>query len=143
METETSWAVEQTPADDLDEAVVWKVEHKWRGAVDTHSGFAAVPVSLLRYQADLKLSATDIVVLCNLIAHWWQPDAPVFPRTGTIAKRMGVDARTVQRSLKRLVDLGYIDRDYLENGRRVLRIDPLAAKLVRRMKSGGARPLNA
>lgn len=107
------------------------VKDKWQGAVTAGSGFVALPMALLRLQTKLKLSATDMLVLTNLLAHWWHPDKAVFPRSTTIAKRMGVTERTVQRSTQKMLDLGLIGRDFLEDGRRAFRFDPLAARLAR------------
>ncbi len=87
-------------------------------------------MSLLRLQTQYGLTATDMMVLINLIAHWWDA-RPVYPRTTTIAKRMGVTKRTVQRSLQALIKKGLLDRDWLEDGRRVFVFDVLAQKLAR------------
>src|ERR1700684_2325977 len=75
-----------------------RIADKWQGAVTEASGWVALPMSLLRLQTKLKLTPTDMVVLTNLLAHWWDPSRAVFPRSTTIAKRMGVTKRTVQRS---------------------------------------------
>ena len=106
------------------------VAEKWQGAVMPGSGFAAIPMALLRLQKSLGLSATDLVVLVNLLGHWWEPERGVYPRSTTIARRMGVTKRTVQRSTQRLVQLGLIDRDYQDDGRRVFGFNPLAARLA-------------
>jgi predicted transcriptional regulator len=107
------------------------VKEKWQGAVTEGSGFVALPMALLRLQAKLKLTATDMLVLTNLLAHWWNPADGVYPRSTTIAKRMGVTKRTVQRSTEKMMKTGLIDREFLEGGRRVFRFDPLAARLAR------------
>lgn len=117
----------------------WAVKEKWAGAVTDTSGFVAIPTALFRYQADLGLSNQDLTVLCNLLVHWWSAETTVFPRTTTIARRMGTTPRTVQRSLKKLVDSGLIDREFQGSGRRVFRLDALGPQIVRRMKGGGAK----
>lgn len=112
------------------DAVPITVKEKWQGAVTPSSGFVAVPVSLLRLQTNLHLTPTDMVVLINLLAHWWDPGRSVFPRTTTIAQRMGVTKRTVQRTMNKLVKRGLMDRAYTDKGRRTLQFLPLAERLA-------------
>jgi predicted transcriptional regulator len=107
------------------------VKAKWQGAVTDASGFVAVPLVLLRMQAKLRLTPTDLGVLVNLLAHWWHPKRAVFPRTTTIAQRMGVDKRTVQRSTQKMTRAGLIERAYTEDGRRTYQFTALAERLAR------------
>lgn len=110
------------------------VKEKWQGAVTEGSGFVAIPMTLLRMQTKLELTATDMVVLINLLAHWWDPARAVFPRSATIANRMGVAKRTVQRSTQKMVKSGLIDREFLEfrdGKRRTFQFTPLAARLAK------------
>jgi len=110
-----------------------KIADKWEGAVTNGSGWVAIPMSLLRLQSKFKLTATDMVVLTNLLAHWWDPARAVFPRSTTIARRMGVTKRTVQRSTQKMIDKGLITRVQLSDGKRAYRFDPLVAKLGKHM----------
>ncbi|MCC6940127.1 MAG: helix-turn-helix domain-containing protein [Novosphingobium sp.] len=89
------------------------VKGKWQGAVNEGSGFVAIPMALLRLQSRYNLNPTDMLVLINLLAHWWDPSRPVFPRSTTIAKRMGVDLRTVQRATQKMEKAGLIERSKL------------------------------
>ena len=82
------------------------VAERWGDAVA--SGFTVVPNSLLRAQAKLGLTPNDVVVLLNLLTHWWHRDRLPFPRTSAIAKRSGLSDRTVQRSLKTLQGKGLV-----------------------------------
>jgi len=61
-----------------------------------------LPDALLRGQHLLKLTATDVVVIANLNQAWWFEDRLPYLQPHTIAKRMGVSERSVQRSLSRL-----------------------------------------
>jgi DNA-binding MarR family transcriptional regulator len=90
---------------------------KWREAAK--AGFQLLPDLLLRHQADLGLTATDLVVLINLTMHWWYSDQRPFPRSSTIARRMGIDRRTVQRSLAKLSEEGLVEKvtENLADGR--------------------------
>lgn len=92
------------------------------------AGFQAVPDLLLRHQANLGLSPTDLVVLLNVLMHWWYPSQKPFPRSTTISKRMGVSARTVQRSLNHLEELRLLAR-VVEDDRTYLDPSPLVEKL--------------
>ena len=93
--------------DDFEElSPVDTVAERWGAAVA--SGFTVVPNSLLRAQSELGLTAVDVVVLLNLLVHWWHRDRLPFPRTNAIAKRTGLSNRTIQRSLKELQGKGLV-----------------------------------
>jgi predicted transcriptional regulator len=106
---------------------------KWPDVVTTDSGFVAVPAALLRLQARLGLSATDLVVLTNLLLHWWEPSRGVYPRTTVIADRMGVTKRTVQRSLEKLIRSRMIERTLQADGKRVFQFSGLVQRLQQEM----------
>lgn len=74
------------------------------------AGFQTVPDLLLKKQADLGLSATDMLVLLNITSHWWYKGQRAFPHNSTICGRMGVDERTVQRSVKKLISLKLMEK---------------------------------
>lgn len=112
------------------DAKVLTLKEKWQGAVSEKSGFVAIPMALLRLQTALKLSPTDMVVLTNLLAHWWDPAKAVFPRSSTIARRMGVTKRTVQRSTHKMIQAGLIERSFLEDGKRAFHFDALVTRLA-------------
>lgn len=67
-------------------------------------GFQVVPDILLKKQDELGLSPTELVVLLNVLMHWWYPAQKPFPRSSTIAHRMGISPRTVQRAIQRIED---------------------------------------
>lgn len=73
-------------------------------------GWQALPDVLLKQQTVLGLSATDMLVAINLLSYWWYADSLPFPRVRTIADRMGVTARTVQRSIQKLIEKGYFEK---------------------------------
>jgi hypothetical protein len=88
------------------------VETKWGGAISGGlHGYQLVPDVLLRKQVELKLDPTDVVILLNICMHWWESDPGRLPhpRPVTIARRMGVSTRTVERHIARLVNLGLIE----------------------------------
>lgn len=98
--------LEEPPAEHL--LPVDTIAERWGHAVD--AGFVAVPNALVRAQDKLGLSPTDLVVLLNILMHWWHRDRRPTPRSTAIAKRSGIGHRTVQRSLRRLEKLGLLQR---------------------------------
>ncbi|WP_443969589.1 helix-turn-helix domain-containing protein [Sphingobium sp. CR28] len=124
-------SLETSSIDQPLEAVKATVKEKWQGAVTAGSGFVAVPVALLKLQSKYDLTPTELLVLINLLAHWWEPDRPVYPRSTTIAKRMDVQTRTVQRALAKLEKRGLLERATQDDGRRVFLFDKLAKKIAR------------
>lgn len=91
---------------------------KWGGALD--GGFQIVPDSLVRHCGDLKLTPTELTVVLHLSMAWWHAGVKPFPRVSTVAKRMKVDARTIQRVLVSLRRKGYVRWEYvpMRGGRR-------------------------
>lgn len=91
-----------------------EVEHiheRWGTSVTAGAtGFTAVPSVLIRYQSTIGLSSTELVVLLNLITHWWRADELPYVRPTTIANRMDVDRRTVERAIQSLESRGLIRR---------------------------------
>ncbi|SEB02351.1 helix-turn-helix domain-containing protein [Rubrimonas cliftonensis] len=106
---------------------------KFREAVV--GGFQAVPDILLKQQDQLGLTPTDMLVLLNITMHWWYPQQKPFPRATTIARRMGVAQRTVQRSIRNLEQLGYLSREKDGKGRMVLDPEPLVQRLCELVKN--------
>lgn len=111
------------------------IKEKWQGAVTKGSGFVAIPVALLRLQSKFELTPTEMLVLINLLVHWWDPTRAVYPRSTTIAKRMGIDKRTVQRATKKLERAGLLTRSVNEDGLRIFTFERLVEKLVRDLPS--------
>lgn len=93
------------------------------------AGFQAVPDLLLKHQRDLGLSAIDLVILLNVLMHWWYPGQKPFPRSSTIATRMGITTRTVQRSLQHMEDIKILTREKATASPTYLDPSPLVAKL--------------
>lgn len=86
------------------------VDAKWGRAVSSgRRGFQVLPDVLLRSQRKLRLDAIDMVVLINILMHWWEPDDWPYPRPAVIAQRMGISARTVERHIQRLSDRGLLE----------------------------------
>lgn len=112
---------------------------RWGDAVDP--GLAIVPVLLLRNQARLGLTAVEAVLLFNLVAEWHERDEWPGPRPDVLARRIGVDVRTVQRSIARLKKMGLMRRLPSEKrkGPAVRRFD--LSGLRRRLEALNGSPL--
>jgi hypothetical protein len=100
---------------------------KWGEAA--RAGFQAVPDLLLKHQETLQLSPTELVVLLNVLMHWWYRDQKPFPRPTTIARRMGSTVRTVQRAIAKLESDGLLIRQMGAKKAIVLDPDPLVQRL--------------
>jgi predicted transcriptional regulator len=86
----------------------YTLRDKWGEALD--HGFVVIPSILLRYQHQLAIGDGELIVLMHLIMSWWKVGEYPFPRAETIAKRMGVSTRTVQRHIDRLEKKKLIQR---------------------------------
>ena len=93
------------------------------------AGFQPVPDLLLKNQTVLGLSPTNLTVLLHVLMYWWFPKLKPYPRPTTIAKRMGLSTRAVQRSLQQLQQLELLRREKSEDGPTYLDPAPLVAKL--------------
>lgn len=92
----------------------YRISARWGRIADP--GYQAVPDVLLFSQAELGLTSAELNVLLNIAAHWWRPGDVVFPRPTTIANRMGVGERAVQRAISALITKGVIAKGRTENG---------------------------
>ncbi|RWQ14144.1 helix-turn-helix domain-containing protein [Mesorhizobium sp.] len=104
-----------------------RIKDRWGVAVEP--GFQAVPDVLILRQGKLGLSSEELNVLLNLTLHWWREDDVVFPRTATIAQRMGVSLRSVQRATKSLEKKGLVKRQKTGDGKTYYDLKPLRARL--------------
>lgn len=110
------------------------LEGKW-GEDSLCFGWTALPVSLLLLQQRLGLSPLGINVLLHLLSQWWKKESLPYPSQSSIAERMGVSTRTVQRELAQMKKNGLLkitrtsvsDPRFL--GRNVYDPSPLAVKL--------------
>jgi hypothetical protein len=102
-------------------------EEKW--GVATRGGFQIVPDILLKSQAALNINTTEMVVLLNVLMHWWYREQKPFPRPTTIARRMGATVRTVQRALTNLQESGLLVRQKGPDGATFLDPTPLVQRL--------------
>ncbi|MEQ5150162.1 helix-turn-helix domain-containing protein [Providencia stuartii] len=85
------------------------LESKWgKGALSL--GWTAIPTVLFFIQGERRLSPTAFNTLLNLIVHWWDIDEWPHPSIESLAIRMGLSTRTIQRALNELEKANLIDR---------------------------------
>jgi DNA-binding transcriptional regulator YhcF (GntR family) len=58
----------------------------------------------------LGLDPLDINILLQLADHWWERDNLPFPSKKTLADRIGVKPRTIQRHIARMESAGFVKR---------------------------------
>lgn len=85
------------------------IEERW-GKDLTASGWTAIPNALFVYSQDLGIDSLDIVIILHLAKFWWRKGNDPHPSKKTLAKMIGVDARTIQRRIAILESKHYIER---------------------------------
>jgi hypothetical protein len=84
-------------------------EAKW-GTEVMALGFCIVPALLFRAQHRLGLKSTHLAVILQLAEFWWHDDNLPFPKKQTIAERLGLKDKQVQRLIRDLEQRGYVTR---------------------------------
>lgn len=82
---------------------------KW-GKDVMREGFTIFPAILFRGQQRLGLNSTQMMVLIHLADYWWQKDNSPRPAMKTIAERMGISRRQLQRYMGELEQAGLVKR---------------------------------
>lgn len=73
-------------------------------------GYTVIPSALLRAQARLGIGPSELAVLLHLMDHWWQPEEMPWPSKKTIAERLSISPRTVQRIIANLEKAQLVQR---------------------------------
>ncbi len=97
-------------------------------------GFQVVPDILLKRQGELGLTNVELVVLLNILMHWWTPGKNPYPRPSTIAHRMNSSTRTIQRAIAALEEKRLLLREN-DLHRTYLNPQPLVVKLAELVRS--------
>lgn len=84
-------------------------ERKWGKRV-MERGFCIIPSLLLRGQRKLGLSPTQLAVLVHLADQWWDANRIPFPAKATLAERLNLKQRQVQRHIAELEKAGLVTR---------------------------------
>lgn len=106
--------------------MAYRAQDKWGDAAAV--GFSQIPDTLLKAQHVMGISPIELNVLLNLISFWWKADDQPYPSSASIAKRMGVQPRTIQKTIKSMTDRGLIGRAPISgkgNGRSKYDLRPL------------------
>lgn len=118
-------------------------EKKW-GTNVTKLGFQIVPDALLKHQAYLgigkdgqseAISSPEMIVLINVLMHWWTKETVPFPSAQAIAKRIGINRRSVDRAVEGLVNKGVL-RKAREGNLTLYDPTPLVERLQQLCKEG-------
>jgi DNA-binding transcriptional regulator YhcF (GntR family) len=125
------------------------LDQKW-GKDTMEANYTVLPSALIRGQARLKINATELAVLVHLIDHWWKADEMPWPSKKTLAERLGVGVKTIQRAMAHLEEEGLIKRNprFNRTGARtsneydltplVQRLKPIAQDLVQATRDAKA-----
>ncbi len=84
-------------------------EKKWGKAV-LDLGFSVFPSLVFRAQARLGLSPVQLALLLHLADYWWHREQMPYPSKATLAERMHLSPRQIQRHLTALETSGFIAR---------------------------------
>lgn len=111
-----------------------QLEKRW-GQPALLFGWTALPVSLLLQQRKLGVTPLGLNVLLHLLALWWEKNQLPYPAQSSIAEKIGVSTRTVQREILSLKKAGLINvkktsiHDEKYFGRNLYDLHPLVQKL--------------
>ena len=109
-------------------------EKKWGKGVMA-LGFCIVPSLLLRAQQRLGLNPTQLAVLMQLCDFWWDSERKPYPSKKTLAERLSLSPRQVQRYIAELEAAGLVQRNErrASHGGKLTNLYDLSG-LVRRLK---------
>ena len=125
------------------------LSRKW-GKSTIGIGYTVIPSALLRGQARLGIGPNELAVLLHLLDHWWRPEEMPWPSKKTIAERLNVSTKTVQRAVVGLEAAKLLQRNerYHKTGGRtsneydlgplVERLKPIVADMEQAMKDSKA-----
>ncbi len=97
-------------------AVRRRSAQKW-GKDVMAQGFCILPALLLRAQRRLGLSATQLALIIQLADFWWDDDRAPWPKKETIADRLNLSDKQIQRLVRQLEQRGYVQRQKRVTGR--------------------------
>jgi hypothetical protein len=93
-----------------------KSEQKW-GADVMARGFCILPSMLFRAQHRLGLNLGQLALVVQIAEFWWEASKNPYPKKETLAARLGISPKQVQRIAKQLEDRGYLKRVRRVTGR--------------------------
>lgn len=85
-------------------------EKKW-GVIAMKPGFVILPSVLLKAQSRLGLNCTQLAILLHLCEFWWHEGNYPWPKKETLAQRVSLSAKQVQRTIADLEKGGFLKRE--------------------------------
>lgn len=82
---------------------------KWGEAV-IKQGYSMIPSLLLRAQRRLGINPTQLAILLQIADFWWDEGRKPYPSKQTLADRLGLKERQVQRHIAELEKAGLVTR---------------------------------
>jgi predicted transcriptional regulator len=73
-------------------------------------GWCLLPSTIISFQRQLGLKATDLNIILHLVNHWWYADRLPYPSKARMAEAMGVHKSTIQRRIRKMETNGLIRR---------------------------------
>jgi DNA-binding HxlR family transcriptional regulator len=87
-----------------------KVSQLWSEDLVEGIGFTPIPAIILERQEALGLDPVDLNIILQIAFHWRERERLPYPSKATLARRIGISARTVQRRIAALESHGFIER---------------------------------
>ena len=85
-------------------------EKKWGNDV-IELGYSIVPSLIFKAQRRLGLNSVELNLLLHLMDFWWGHNQMPFPSKTTLAERVNLSPRQLQRYLTALEEAGFIQRE--------------------------------
>lgn len=110
------------------------IAQKW-GEPSLGMGWTAVPTTLIFLQNQLGITPLGMNILLNLVAHWWDSNEKPYPAQESLATRIGVSKRSIQREMGSLIERGLLSKKQSSknhpkyHGRNSYDLSPLVKKL--------------
>lgn len=63
----------------------------------------------------------DVNILTQIVKYWWSPESAPYPSVESLATAIGVNTRTVQKHISKMVEAGFLERSerfYAKGGQR-------------------------
>ena len=110
------------------------IVQKW-GEPSLGMGWTAIPTTLIFLQNQLGITPLGMNILLNLVAHWWDVNEKPYPAQESLATRIGVSKRSIQREMGTLIERGLLSKKQSAthhpkyHGRNSYDLSPLVKKL--------------
>jgi predicted transcriptional regulator len=86
-----------------------KMVQKW-GETTLTLGWTAIPTTLIFLQERFGITPLGMNIILNLVAHWWDAKENPYPAQESLASRIGVSKRSIQREMASLIERGLLSK---------------------------------